>query len=102
MPDSSHPVTMMAPHWLDPLFEAGAGDYSDSWNAIVMNPRFCAAMHQAAAGFQQALAFEDQNKAEGRIVRGGSPAQYARVAFLHEINQDDIDRTGYGTAPPAR
>ncbi len=92
---------MMAPHWLDDLFEAGNGDYNTSYFSVVQNPRFCSAVQKAAEAFTESKKFQDDVRASGRKIESGSPAQYARVAFLHELNQDDLDRTGFAAAAPS-
>ena len=91
----------MAHQWLDDIFAAGQGDYGTSWNVLIHNKRFCAAVQQAAAAYSEAVAQQKMNQAQGLHVYGGTPEQYARTTFLHEMNQDDLDRSGYGAAAPA-
>lgn len=83
---------MMAPHWLDALFAQGAGDDKATWKAVVESKRFVLALDKAAVAYREAKMAADDNKAKGLHIYGGSPEQYARVAFLHEINQEPDDR----------
>lgn len=84
---------MMAPHWLDSLFAQGAGADKATWTAVTESKRFSLASDKAALAYREAKKRDDENKAKGLHIMGGSPEQYARVTFLHEINQEQADRS---------
>lgn len=71
---------MMAPHWLDDVFE----NPQNAPAALTLNSRFKEAIAKAQAAYYEAEAFHKKNP---RAV-GGSPAQSARTAFLEAVNAD--------------
>ena len=69
---------MMAPHWLDDVFEVP----DKAVESLAAADRFKKAVAKAQAAFYAAQ--EDQKKNPGIV--GGSPAQQARVAFLEAVD----------------
>ncbi len=69
---------MMAPHWLDDVFDVP----ENAATALTATGRFKEALAKAQAAFYEAQEFQKNNP---KLV-GGSPAQQARVAFLKAIN----------------
>jgi hypothetical protein len=69
---------MMAPHWLDNVFQHP----ENSAAALTASNRFKEAIAKAQAAFYEAQEFHKKNP----TAVGGSPAQGARVAFLEAIN----------------
>ncbi len=71
---------MMAPHWLDDVFESP----DKAVETLLASGRFKAAVAKAHAAF---LETEDLLKKNPEVV-GTSPAQQARDAFLKALNAD--------------
>lgn len=69
---------MMAPHWLDDVFQAP----DNATTALTASDRFKEAVAKAQAAFYVGQEFQKKNP---KAV-GGSPAQQARIAFLEAMN----------------
>ncbi|MBS0207199.1 MAG: hypothetical protein JSS49_30350 [Planctomycetes bacterium] len=68
---------MMAPHWLDEVFE----DPDKASSALVANARFKEAIAKAQAAYYEAQEVIRKNPG----ICGASPAQQARTAFLDSL-----------------
>ena len=71
---------MMAPHWLDDVFDVP----DQAATALTRSDRFKEAIAKAQAAFYECQEFQKRNP----HVIGGSPAQQARVAFLEVVGGD--------------
>ena len=69
---------MMAPHWLDDVFQAP----DKAATELAARDRFKEAVAKAQAAYYEAEEFHKKNP---KVV-GSTPAQQARVAFLEAMN----------------